>query len=135
MVSSVLMYYMSFAVYLLFPTQSPLHAAHAAIGTSEGALFSWLVQLVQRHAGVHGNAFPSSHVALAAICVVYAWRHVRKLRLVLTLCLVLICISSVYDGYHYLSDVIAGILVALTALWLESLMSRLACKPFRRHLA
>jgi membrane-associated phospholipid phosphatase len=124
MVTSVLMYAMAFLVYLLFPTQSPLHAANSASVAVHGGAFTWLVSLVQRHAGVHGNAFPSSHVALAVLCVVFAFRHARIAGLALLPFLVLICISSVYDGYHYFSDVIAGILVALTAFGLARLMSR-----------
>ena len=123
-VTSALMYGMAFLVYLLFPTQSPLHAAGSSSVTAHGGAFTWLVGLVQRHAGVHGNAFPSSHVALAVLCVVFAWRHARKAGLALLPFLVLICISSVYDGYHYLSDVIGGILVALTALGLARVLER-----------
>ncbi|MBZ5534179.1 MAG: phosphatase PAP2 family protein [Acidobacteriia bacterium] len=124
MLTSVVMYGMAFLVYLLFPTQSPLHAANSASAAIKGGAFTWLVGLVQRHAGVHGNAFPSSHVALAVLCVVFAWRHARKAGLALLPFLVLISVSSIYDGYHYLSDVVAGILVALTALGLARLMSR-----------
>jgi len=132
MLASVLMYYVAFAAYLLFPVQSPLHAAGLSGKSAVTGVFTWLVHTVQGQAGVHGNAFPSSHVALAFLCVAFAWRHARKAAIVLVPCFVLISASGVYDGYHYLSDVFAGILAALTALGIQRLISSRLANLFTR---
>jgi membrane-associated phospholipid phosphatase len=36
----------------------------------------------------------------------------------LTLLVFLLCIGAVYDRYHYISDVIAGIVVGVLASWI-----------------
>lgn len=114
--SAVLMYFISFAVYLGFPTEGPRHALSNFQPPPHGAIFSWLVRTIQGGAGVHGNAFPSSHVALAVICTAFAWRYLSRTRAFFTICTCLICLSAVYDGYHYLSDVVAGALIGWAAV-------------------
>jgi membrane-associated phospholipid phosphatase len=117
MLASVLMYFLAFAIYLLFPTAGPRHSLGGLVLPPHGGPFNWLVRTIQGHAGVHGNAFPSSHVGLAVLCVVFAWRAGNKrMTFVLGLGLIGICAGAVYDGYHYFIDVAGGILVALVAL-------------------
>lgn len=123
MLCSVLMYFLSFSIYLAFPTEGPRHALPSLVLPPRGGLFNWLVRTIQQHAGVHGNAFPSSHVGLALLCVVFAWRAGNKrLAAVLALCLIGIGAGSVYDAYHYLIDVAGGIAVAMVALMISSLL-------------
>jgi membrane-associated phospholipid phosphatase len=41
--------------------------------------------------------------------LVFAWRYARPLGALLTPLVVLLCVGAVYDRYHYVSDVSAGI--------------------------
>jgi membrane-associated phospholipid phosphatase len=123
MLASVLMYFLAFTTYLLFPTAGPRHALTGLALPPHGGPFNWLVRVIQGHAGVHGNAFPSSHVGLAVLCVVFAWRAGHKrMAFMLGLCLIGICAGAVYDGYHYFIDVAGGIVVALVALLVQHRM-------------
>jgi membrane-associated phospholipid phosphatase len=131
MLSSVLMYLISFTVYIGFPCEGPRRALPGFVSPPAGYLFSWLVRLIQGGAGVHGNALPSSHVGLAVLCTLFAYRWKPRLGAILATCAALICAGAVYDGYHYVSDVLAGVIVALTSYRLGSLIVNLDSKNQR----
>ncbi len=109
--ATVLSYLLCYAVFIAFPTEGPAHtlAALQNFPLPGGGAFHWAVLLIQKHAGVHGNAFPSAHVAGGLVAVIAAWRYAPKLGAALTPLLILLCIGAVYDRYHYVSDVIAGL--------------------------
>jgi len=109
-------YVTCFTVYLLFPTEGPAHTLSLPAGTRVASgPFRWLVLLVQRHGGVHGNAFPSGHIMAAVISLLAALKWSPRLGKWLVLPVLLMCVGSVYDSYHYLSDVVAGAFLGLAA--------------------
>ncbi len=116
MTASVISYFACYGVYLAFPTEGPAHTLSAVVSRAGGP-FHWLVLLIQKNAGVHGNAFPSSHVAAGVVALVFAFRWARRLGWWLAPLVALLCIGAVYDGYHYASDVVAGIAVGLAVAW------------------
>jgi membrane-associated phospholipid phosphatase len=120
MAATVLAYMFCYAIFILFPTQGPAHTL-AAMHTQPlpGGPFHWLVAYIQGHAGVHGNAFPSAHVAAAMVALLYAWRYAPKLGLALTPFVALLSVGAVYDRYHYVSDIAVGILLGLAAVALS----------------
>lgn len=107
-------YVICFTAYLLFPTEGPAHTLGRHEEVASGP-FRWLVHLVQRHGGVHGNAFPSGHIMAATISVLAALRWVPRSGRWLILPLLLMCVGAVYDGYHYASDAVAGAAVGAAA--------------------
>ncbi len=116
MTASVLSYMLCYAVFLTFPTEGPAHTLRALHTVPlEGGPFHFLVNLIQKHGGVHGNAFPSSHVSAAFVALFYAWRCVPRLGAALTPLVALLCIGAVYDRYHYAADIAGGIVVAVIA--------------------
>ena len=108
-------YVVCYATYLLFPTRSPSHnvGLDAGRSASSGGLFHFLVRLIQAGAGVHSNAFPSSHIMLAFLALVFVFRYIPRLALPLLACTLLMCIGAVHDGYHYALDVLAGALLGI----------------------
>jgi membrane-associated phospholipid phosphatase len=116
MAASTLSYLLCYFIFILFPTEGPVHTLKAEHGKPlPGGPFHALVDFIQRHAGVHGNAFPSSHVAAALVALLYAWRYAPGTAELLTPFFVLLCVGAVYDRYHYVSDVIGGIVVGVAA--------------------
>jgi len=104
-------YVLCYATYLLFPTRSPSHNGRrlsVAASSAEGGPFHFLVRLIQSRAGVHGNAFPSAHIMLACVALIFAFRYFPRIAPVLLICVLLMCVGAVYDGYHYVVDVLAG---------------------------
>jgi membrane-associated phospholipid phosphatase len=114
--ASVVAYLLCYVAFLLFPTEGPAHTLSGQDPAPlHGGPFYWAVLLIQNHAGVHGNAFPSSHVAAGMVALIFAWRYLPKLGAALTPIVLLLCAGAVYDGYHYLSDVVAGLVVGALA--------------------
>jgi len=104
-------YALCYATYLLFPTRSPSHNGRplsVAESSADGGPFHFLVRFIQSRAGVHGNAFPSSHIMLACVALVFAFHYFPRFAPVLLFCVLLMCVGAVYDGYHYALDVLAG---------------------------
>ncbi len=107
-------YLVCYATYLLFPTRSPANTLGVQqFGGVPGGLFQGLVQLIQNHAGVHGNAFPSAHIMLAFVVLMFAYRFLPRVAPWLLFPILLMCAGAVYDGYHFASDVIVGALLGI----------------------
>jgi membrane-associated phospholipid phosphatase len=81
-----------------------------------GAVFPSVMEFIYRWFELPGGAFPSSHVAVAVVVLVYALKYApRWAVLYLPACLGILP-ATVYCSYHYAVDVIAGVAVALGAL-------------------
>jgi membrane-associated phospholipid phosphatase len=107
-------YVICYAAYLLFPVRSPANLAGVQqIGSAHPGLFQHLVRGVQNQAGVHGNAFPSSHIMLTFVVLIFAYRYVPRVAPWLLMPILLMCVAAVYDGYHYASDVVVGAMVGM----------------------
>ena len=59
-----------------------------------------------------GAAFPSSHVAVALCTVYFSFRYLRPIRYLHLAVAILLCLSTVYCRYHYVVDVLAGLVTA-----------------------
>ena len=59
-----------------------------------------------------GAALPSSHVAVALCTVFFSFRYLRRIRYVHLVVAVLLCLSTIYCRYHYVVDVLAGLVAA-----------------------
>ena len=109
MTASVASYAICYVFFILVPTEGPRYSLmYFNTVALHGGPFHWLVTRLQSHAGVHGNAFPSAHVANGFVCLVFAWKYIRKLAPFIGVLVVLLSIGAVYDWYHYAADVLAG---------------------------
>jgi hypothetical protein len=69
-------------------------------------------------------AFPSSHIGISTILMIYAWRGSKKLFASLTPFYILLCGATVFIQAHYLIDAIAGLVSAFIIYYIVSLMFR-----------
>jgi len=73
-------------------------------------------------ARIHRDVFPSMHVAISFLVWLYAFRNSRLLFFLLSPLVLSLWVSTIYLRYHYLVDVMAGLLLApvsfLLANWL-----------------
>jgi membrane-associated phospholipid phosphatase len=74
--------------------------------------FYAIMAVIYEHLESRGAAFPSSHVAVALATVWFSFLYLRRIRYVHLVVAILLCISTVYCRYHYIIDVVAGILAA-----------------------
>jgi membrane-associated phospholipid phosphatase len=76
-----------------------------------GLLFR-LMKWVYRVFEAPGAALPSSHVAVALCTVSFSFRYLRRIRYVHLAVALLLCLSTVYCRYHYVVDVLTGLVAA-----------------------
>ena len=122
--ATVLGYIVCYVVYLLFPTEGPAHTLPWELSSTSTGPFRWLVQLVQLHAGVHGNAFPSGHIMASIVALLAAGKWKSRLARWLAFPVLLMCVGAVYDGYHYASDIVVGALLGAAVFCLVHAIRR-----------
>ena len=112
MVSTAIANYTVYFIAVLFPIESPYHAL-AALNTAtlNGGYFTAAIEFIERFGRVHGGAFPSAHVAGSTVAILASWRYRRWLFGVCLPFFASMCVSTVYGRYHYIADVLAGIVV------------------------
>ena len=79
----------------------------------QGGPFFQVMALIYRHFETPGAAFPSSHVAVAFCTVYFSFLYLRPIRYFHLLVAILLSLATVYCRYHYVIDVLAGVVTAL----------------------
>ena len=119
MTSSLAAYALGYLIAIFFPIESPYHALAASQHVElSGGFFTALINLVERFGRVHGAAFPSAHVSGAFVAVLGAWRYRRWLFWVFLPFFLCMMVSTVYGRYHYVADVLGGLVVGAFGFWL-----------------
>lgn len=126
-------FYVCYLTYIILPVMGPraffreldgfqLPEAVAAMAGDpsypeavQGGIFFQLMAWIYRNFESPGAAFPSSHVAIALCTVWFSFRYLRIIRWPHFVVGVLLCIATVYCRYHYVVDVVAGV-VTMAAL-------------------
>jgi membrane-associated phospholipid phosphatase len=109
-------YGLAFMGYTVLPAGGPVRWMRFATPLHGAWLLDWTMQSVNTASnGV--DAFPSVHLAAALYLLLFDWRHWRRrFWRVLGPCL-LLAFSTVYLRFHYVVDLLAGVLVALAGWW------------------
>lgn len=86
-------------------------------------IMKWIYEVFE----APGAAIPSSHVAIALCTVFFTFRYLRGVRWVHLAVAILLCLATVYCRYHYVTDVLAGIVTAVVLIplgdWLYDRLS------------
>ena len=114
----LLSYYVSYLLYFLTPARGPRFylAEYHTLPLTGLWLTTPLQATLDALEGIQWDAFPSGHTAIAIIVLVMAARYQRRLFYPLLVITVSLMISTVYLRYHYVIDVIAGVLLAVWCL-------------------
>ena len=114
----LLSYYVSYLLYFLTPARGPRFylAAYHTLPLTGLWLTTPLQATLDALEGIQRDAFPSGHTAIAIIVLAMAARYQRRLFYPLLVITVSLMISTVYLRYHYVIDVIAGVLLAVWCL-------------------
>jgi len=104
--------------YFLYPVANPLTYldSHYSVPL-QGYIFTSIQDLMRTELLSSGGAMPSGHAAASTIILLMSYRYYRPLFYFLIPIVTSIYISLVYGRFHYLSDVIVGILIALLCWW------------------
>jgi membrane-associated phospholipid phosphatase len=111
-------YYVSYLLYFLTPARGPRFylAAYHTLPLTGLWLTTPLQATLDALEGIQRDAFPSGHTAIAIIVLAMVARYRRRLFYPLLVITVSLMISTVYLRYHYVIDVIAGVLLAVWCL-------------------
>lgn len=110
----VFSYLVCYSVFLIFPIASPIfYQPEYYAYRFEAGLFTRLAELLHVNQHYPGGAFPSPHCTATMVMTLLLYRYNRSVYYLTLPTMLLIFISTVYGGFHYVADSIAGILVAL----------------------
>ena len=124
----VLCFYLSYIGYLLVPAVGPRFTLNdiQTIDLQAGPFIALIRETLDSMEHNKTDAFPSGHTAIALVSLFYAWKLKEKVLSGILLPLVLaLIISTVYLRYHYVIDVVAGIVLAGLVLVLAPFLGRL----------
>ncbi len=107
-------FYLSYVGYMLFPALGPRYTMnHLQSFELNGLLIAEPVQeLLNSIEGIKRDAFPSGHTAVALVVLGLAHRYHRVFFITALPVVTLLIFSTVYCRYHYVVDVIGGIILA-----------------------
>ncbi len=124
----VLCFYLSYIGYLIVPAVGPRFTL-IQVQTANLRVDPVTMQIRQTLDGLEHNktdAFPSGHTAVALVTLFSAWKYREKaLVRILAPCVAALIVSTVYLRYHYVVDVIAGVLLALLTILIAPMTYRL----------
>jgi len=123
-------FYVCYVIYIFVPIIGPrvflekvggysLPESSRVFGT--GALYPEAVQhgfffklmgIVYEVFEAPGSAIPSSHVAIAVCTLFFSFLYLPRFRYAHLVLVVLLCLATIYCRYHYVVDVLAGLVTA-----------------------
>jgi membrane-associated phospholipid phosphatase len=109
-------FYACYAVFLAFPVAGPRYLFPPAENAATAVPIAVFTRRFLEGTSAWGTAFPSSHVAVALVAAVCAWRGLRPFGAVLVPAAFLLSLATVYGQFHYAVDALAGAAVAAVAL-------------------
>ncbi|MGC2061494.1 MAG: phosphatase PAP2 family protein [Thermodesulfovibrionales bacterium] len=114
----MLCFYLSYVGYLLFPALGPRYTmAHLQTGDLQGWAVTGHIQAVLNALeGVKRDAFPSGHTGISLTVLYLAHRFERRMFFILLPVVTALVFSTIYCRYHYVVDVIGGIVLTLITI-------------------
>lgn len=115
-----LTFFASCLVFILFPVAGPRFFIVDQISAEYRGLFvTGFLRGFVEEAGLRGCAFPSAHVAVAVVVMRFVRiEHPRLAGWVLLPAVVGLSLATIYGQYHYLTDVVAGLVLGITVSWI-----------------
>lgn len=73
---------------------------------------------------VNRDCMPSGHTMITLATIFWAYRLNTKVRHIILIFGISLIFATIYLRYHYLVDIIAGIIFAALSLWLEPIFNK-----------
>ncbi len=114
MFSASLTFYACFLFFIFFPVAGPQFIFPDVIGRKlKGYLFAPIMNLILEMGEIENGAFPSSHVAIAMLILLFCFRYEPKIAHWLSYFFLMLCLSTVYINAHYFIDIPGGIAIGI----------------------
>jgi membrane-associated phospholipid phosphatase len=124
----VLCFFLSYIGYMLVPAVGPRFTLHhlQTMGLHAGPLTAWVQRTLDALEHNKTDAFPSGHTAVALVSLYYAGKFGEKVLFrILVPAVSALIVSTVYLRYHYVIDVVAGVLLAALTIFIAPLTQRI----------
>ncbi len=109
-------YFFCYLLYIFIPIAGPFEYEQVKI---KGFIFEHIIKFFYQHGELPGSAMPSSHVAIALTVLLFSKKYNIKFP-VFIIIFIMLSISTVYLRYHYILDVVAGILTGIFCYFISS---------------
>jgi membrane-associated phospholipid phosphatase len=108
--------------YLLVPAVGPLYTLRDQFTVPLGHSLEFINRQIEfmDFARIKRDVFPSLHTGISFVVWLYAWRNSKTLFWILSPLILSLWFSTVYLRYHYLVDVVAGLILAPLCYWLSN---------------
>lgn len=113
-------YGVCFVTYLFFPVDGPRYLVGAA-AAPDGPARRLVLHLLEAGSS-RGTAFPSSHIAASVVASLCALRYQRRVGVVVAALTTGLALGTVYGGFHYGVDALAGVSAGV-ACWLGAALT------------
>jgi membrane-associated phospholipid phosphatase len=108
-------YFLSLPFYLGFPVPERWSVADSGAVLLSDIVSSRLIELIRPISGLT-NCFPSFHVSVSVILMIFAVRFRHPLRSMVVACGAIVVLSTFVLGVHWVADIIAGTAVAVVSV-------------------
>jgi membrane-associated phospholipid phosphatase len=106
-------FFVCYLIFIVFPVAGPWYVFQRPSAGEMGWLFPQMEHAVLNAAASQGAAFPSSHVAAALALWLLARRFSRGTFIAFSFIVPALVLGTVYGGFHYATDALAGLLIGL----------------------
>lgn len=106
-----------YAMYFVAPAAGPRLPDAQAADPEGGALTAGLREFLRVCERTELDAFPSGHTAVSLVVLAECWILLPRTRAPVAALVAAIVFSTVYLSFHYVADVIGGIVLAATVIW------------------
>ncbi len=114
----LLCFYLSYLGYILFPALGPrFYLKELQTIELQGYVIAEpLIDLLNRLEGIKRDAFPSGHTGITILVLYLSWKYSRVFFWIALPVVSALIFATVYCRYHYVVDVIAGVILFLITL-------------------
>jgi membrane-associated phospholipid phosphatase len=129
---------LAFVTYVIAPTTPPWLAQPTSVRhliedtVQRSGLPANLVWLYSHHDYNLYAAFPSLHAGFPVVAAFAAWQRSRGIGLLLAAWALVVWVSVVYLGEHYVADVVGGIVYAMVAIAIAGIIIKSRSRRRRR---
>lgn len=114
-------YYLCFLISVFFPVVGPRFFLDDIYYLPVvGPFFTPVASAIVNLGSHYGASMPSSQCAVALIAAWSIGRDFKKLKIPVIFITLLICLSTVYGRFHYLTESLAGVIIGILGLWISN---------------
>ncbi|MFH1699845.1 MAG: phosphatase PAP2 family protein [Candidatus Zixiibacteriota bacterium] len=115
-------FFVSYMIFILYPIEGPRYYLATQYQNSiTSPIFRPMVDFVIKNGAFHGGAMPSSHCAVALIVMLFAIKNYSRKAWLLIPVIMGLSVGTVYGRFHYISDVVVGLLIGIICYGLVSI--------------